>query len=494
MELRVKEVYIGAGGKNVAVLNYADASELDVRPLEKVKISFRGKEVIAIVDISERVVERGEIGLFLETLEALGAKEMDIVEVVPCERLASTFYIRKKLEGRELKEDEVMEIVRDIVGNRLSEIEIAYFVAATFTKKMSLKETYFLTKAIVETGKRLKLNKYPVLSKHSIGGICGNRISLIIVPTIASLGYTIPKTASKAITSPSGTADTMEVLANVSFGIDELKEIIEKVNACIVWGGSLDIAPADDKIIRIENPLMLDPRAQMSASILAKHIGVGTTHLILDLPTGREAKLKSYASARKFLSDLKWIGKKFNLKLDGVITRAREPIGNGIGPALEARDCLLILENRLRGNLREKAKLVGCRLLNLVGVELRRAQEMFERSIEKGKALKKFREIIEAQGGDPNIRPEDIEIGGYTYDVKARKRGKISHLDDNSIAILARLAGSPKDKGAGVYLHKHLGEKVKKGDKILTIYAESERKLTEAIRFLRKEKRIVVIR
>jgi len=494
MKLKVKEIDIAAGGKNVAILNYADASELDVRPLEKVKILFNNREVVATVDVSERIIEKGEVGLFLETLEALGAKKGEVVDVIPCERLASTLYIRKKLEGKELKEDEIFEIIRDIVNNKLSEIEIAYFVASTFTREMSLRETYFLTKAIVETGKRLKLNKYPILSKHSIGGVCGNRISLIVVPTIASLGYTIPKTASKAITSPTGTADTMEVFANVGFSLEELKEIIEKVGACIVWGGSLDIAPADDKIIKIEHPLMLDPKAQMSASILAKHIGMGTTHLILDLPIGEGAKLKNYSSARKFLGDLKWIGRKFNLKIEGVITKANEPIGNGIGPALEARDCLLILENKLNGSLKEKAKLIGSKLLNLVGVGFERAREIFEISIRKGKALEKFREIIEAQGGNRNVRVNDIEIGSYTYDAKAKKDGRVLHIDDNLIALVARAAGSPKDKGAGIYLHKHLNDKVKKGEKVLTIYAESERKLTEAIDLLKKEKKIIVIR
>ena len=211
--------------------------------------------------------------------------------------------------------------------------------------ELDINESVSLTKAMINTGEILKLNKYPVMDMHCIGGVAGNRTTMIIVPIVASAGLTIPKTSSRSITSPAGTADTMEVLSNVSFSIKEIKKVIRKTNACLVWGGSVNLAPADDKIIRIEHPVSLDPEGQLLASILAKKRSASATHLLIDIPIGKGSKIENRKKALHLKRLFESISKKLGIKIKVIITDGSQPVGNGIGPGLEARDVLWVLKN-----------------------------------------------------------------------------------------------------------------------------------------------------
>ena len=204
--------------------------------------------------------------------------------------------IRKKLVGKKLSYQEYYAIIEQIAHGDIGDIITTYFAAAGFTKGFTNKELYYLTRAMVETGEKLNFRGI-VADKHSVGGVPGYRTTLIVVPIVAAAGLKIPKTSSRAITSPAGTADVMEVLAQVSYSPEEIKEIVNKVGGCMVWGGTIHLAPADDEIIEVERAISFESYEKIVASVMAKKIAAGATHLVIDLPYGEGAKVKSKADA-----------------------------------------------------------------------------------------------------------------------------------------------------------------------------------------------------
>jgi AMP phosphorylase len=478
MKLKVRKLDIESGGLMVVLLNKLDAADMGIHSSDRVVITDK-KTFSAIVDITQTVVKKGEIGMFT----GVDIKEGTEVLVQAAERPASIDYIKKRLLGQTLTRDEIGQIIKDIVDNKLDSIELAYFVSSAYVTSLSDDETVSLAKAIVDNGEQISFERHPIVDKHCIGGVPGNRTTMVVVPILAAAGLTVPKTSSRAITSPAGTADTMQVMANVEFDIEELKRIVMKAGACMVWGGAVGLAPADDRIIRVRYPLRLDPEAFLVASILAKKRSVGAEIVLIDIPVGPGAKVKEMGDAKKLAHRFIEIGRRLGMEVECAITPGESPIGKGIGPALEARDVLEVLSGKGPVDLMEKS-------LSLAGVGLELAKkvprgsgyEMAQKLIKSGKAIDKMREIIKEQGGDPKIKVTDLPIGTKTFEFKAKERGKIVGFYNNAIAIIARTAGAPKDAGAGMVLHKNIGDLVKKDETIFTIYAESEYKLDDAIK------------
>jgi AMP phosphorylase len=342
---------------------------------------------------------------------------------------------------------------------------------------MSPKETIMLTQAMAEQGETLKIKRYPIIDKHCIGGVPGNRTTMVLVPVIAAAGLTIPKTSSRSITSPAGTADTMEVLSNVSFPLKDMKKIVQKTNGCVVWGGSLNLAPADDKIIKVERPLGIDAESQLLASILAKKLSVSSTHIIIDIPAGAGAKVKDRKAALLLKKQFEDVAKSLKMRVTVVITDGSQPIGKGIGPALEARDVLRVLMRDARRpfDLERKCVFMAGKIFEMAGIKngLVKAHHI----LDSGKAYMKMKEIIKAQGGNPDITPKEIVLGRCRHIVRADKSGIVKAIDNESITHLARVAGAPKFKGAGVYIYKHIGDKVEKGDKLFKVFTKGKNKL-----------------
>ncbi|MCD6088765.1 AMP phosphorylase [Candidatus Bathyarchaeota archaeon] len=478
MKLKAKILGLEAGGKLVALLNKEDAEDLGVSSLERVRIARGSREAIAIVNTATKLIERGTIGIYEEVRAALGveAEEEVDVEIAPLPR--SVHFIRNKLRQRKLTYEEILEIIKDMVKGNLSEIEIASFVTALHIFGLDLDEATSLSRAMVETGSTLEIDKHPIVDKHSIGGVPGDKTTLLVVPIVAAAGLTIPKSSSRAITSAAGSADRVEVLMPVSLSIDEMKRVVEKTNGCMVWGGSLNLAPADDMFVRIEHPLSIDPL--LLPSIMSKKKAVNAELLVLDIPTGRGTKVKTIGDAELLAKDFMELGRRLNIKVQCAITYGEQPVGYTIGPALEAQEALsVIMGERYVPDLIDKATDIAGMLLEMSGAKNGKTLAM--EILKSGKAEKKLREIIEAQGGKPEIKPEDIHIGEETFTVRSKKKGYLLWINNASLVELARLAGAPKDKGAGVRLHKKIGDVVKKNDPLFTIYAERGIKLQRAI-------------
>jgi len=478
MKLKAKILGLEAGGKLVALLNKEDAEDLGVSSLERVRIARGSREATAIVNTATKLIERGTIGIYEEVRAALGveAEEEVDVEIAPLPR--SVHFIRNKLRQRKLTYEEILEIIKDMVKGNLSEIEIASFVTALHIFGLDLDEATSLSRAMVETGSTLEIDKHPIVDKHSIGGVPGDKTTLLVVPIVAAAGLTIPKSSSRAITSAAGSADRVEVLMPVSLSIDEMKRVVEKTNGCMVWGGSLNLAPADDMFVRIEHPLSIDPL--LLPSIMSKKKAVNAELLVLDIPTGRGTKVKTIGDAELLAKDFMELGRRLNIKVQCAITYGEQPVGYTIGPALEAQEALsVIMGERYVPDLIDKATDIAGMLLEMSGAKNGKTLAM--EILKSGKAEKKLREIIEAQGGKPEIKPEDIHIGEETFTVRSKKKGYLLWINNASLVELARLAGAPKDKGAGVRLHKKIGDVVKKNDPLFTIYAERGIKLQRAI-------------
>lgn len=464
-------------GKPVCMIHEKTARDLSLHVGNRVSIkTFSNKKIISVVDTVSGIVGENEIAISEEIFKALSIKNEEIVDVKISDRPRSIELIKKKLEGSKLTREEIKEIIGDIEDNSLTEVELAFFISAVYTNGMTLEETEYLIEAMVESGNKMNL-KGKIADKHSIGGIAGNRTTPIIVSICASAGLVIPKTSSRAITSATGTADVIETIAKVDFSVDEIKKIIRKTNACFVWGGALGLAPVDDKIIKIERIANIDSTPQLLASILSKKISVGSKYIIIDIPYGKSAKVnRKQAETLKF-NFLK-LGKKFNLKLEVVLTDGSEPIGNGIGPVLEIKDIIKVLKrDSSPKDLEEKSLMLAGRLLELSGrAKKGEGEKTALKILDSGEAFKKFEQIIHAQKG----KIIEFREPAFFYDIIAEKDSKIQHIDNKLINKLARLAGCPEDKLAGIYIHKKKYDYIKKGEKIFTIYAISEEKLGHA--------------
>jgi AMP phosphorylase len=482
MELTAREIDIGTRSPTV-LLNTEDAAELGVHPLDRVQLAWDGGRRIGIVETTDELVPGGELGVTRRLGHVTGT-----VEVTVAPHPDAVHYIRKKLDGIELEHDEIDRIVSDIGEDRLSDIELSAWVVATYTQGLSLAETMHLTQCMTNAGQHLTWDESVVADKHSIGGVAGNRVTPIIVAIVASAGVTIPKTSSRAVTSPAGTADTMEVFCDVEFSTDEIRDIVGETNGCLVWGGGVNLSPVDDKIIRAEMPLSLDPHGQLIASVLSKKRSAGSTHVVVDIPYGEGAKVSDLNAARELADDFVRVGDHLGMTIECAITRGGVPVGRGIGPVLEARDVLAVLQGDGPEELRLKSVRLADILLDCCGREEVDAAEV----LRSGRALATFRDIVAAQGGDTDVTLADLRPGRHETTVSATRSGVVTHVDNRLVSDIARRAGAPRDRRAGIDLYRRVGDEVQEGDRLFTVYAESPAKLADAERLREKSEAVRV--
>lgn len=491
MKLYVRDIDISSGGVHVALINQKDALKLDIHVGDRIKIIKNKKVAHVVVDVadSDRFVQEGEIGLFNEVMKYLKTRNYDKIEIAITDKPKSVQYIKNKLQGEKLKKNEIYEIISDVVENRLTDVELSYFVSGCYTRGLDNEETVNLTKAIAETGNQLKLGNKLIIDKHCIGGVPGNRTTMCVIPMLIAAGFTVPKTSSRAITSPSGTADTMEVLCKVEFNIKELKDIIKDVGGFIVWGGSMNLAAADDRLIRIRHPLSLDPEGMLLASIMAKKASVGSKYVIIDIPFGPDVKQKTKSEANKLKLKFESLGKQLGMKMRIVITDGSQPIGYGMGASLEAQDVLKLLRNDpdapqdLRKKVIQMAETVFTDLKKDIkdkNAKTMTAKNYAKYLLDSGKAYEVFQKMIAAQGGNPNIHPDEIKLGEVINYYGAPKSGKIISINNKIISRIARTLGSPIDEGAGLFMKVKKGYTVKKGDPLFIAYAKSKEKMEYA--------------
>lgn len=460
--------------------------------LTRIRISNGKKTIVASLNVfNSNILTHNEIGLSDAAAKQLNVSQNDILYVSHLEPIESLGHVRSKIYNQSLDFKAYSEIINDIVDGDYSNIHLSAFITACAGGRMDITEVAHLTKAMIASGQQLNWNKEIVVDKHCIGGLPGNRTTPLIVAIVAAYGLTMPKTSSRSITSPAGTADTMEVMTNVTLSMEQIKSVVEKEGGCIVWGGTAQLSPVDDVLIKIEKALDIDSEGQMIASVLSKKAAAGSSHVIIDIPVGETAKVRSSEMAQQLKEHMETVGTTVGLKVKVVITDGNQPVGMGIGPALEAIDILKVLKNEADApkDLMERALFLAGELLELSGeVEKGSGVKTAQEILESGKAYEKFIAICNAQGRftEPILAPYKIEI-------KAEKSGVLERIDNRKIAKLAKLSGAPKSKSAGILLNVHLKDSIEKNQLLYTIYAESKGELNYAMKYQNNHNDIITI-
>ena len=474
--LRIRQLPIDTWHENVCFLhrNCSRYNAEDYLGTMKVDISGVTHSIRSKVNVidGDTILNPDEIGLSRHAFEALGLPEHSDVTIERTPSPKSVNALRSKLNGTELSLDGMHTVIRDIAEDRYTEKEIAAFLVAA-SQNLTINEVQSLTRARAEFAHRFDWGQDLVVDKHSMGGIPGSRITMIVIPIVAAHGLLIPKTSSRAITSAAGTADAMETVARVELTPDEVQQTVRENNGCIAWNGRLNHSSIDDVMNSITRPLGIDSTKWAVASILSKKLAAGATHTIIDIPVGPYAKVQQGRDGRELSRLFEEVGAGVGMTVIARVTDGSRPIGRGIGPALEVRDVYKVLENAPDApeDLREKALGFAASILEWdPEVSRGRGRGLAAKILQTGQALKSLESIIDAQGrkGDPD-RPGDL-----VYAVTASRSGTISKIDSHRISGIARRAGAPMDKSAGVDLAIRLGEEVKAGDTLYFIHANVE--------------------
>jgi len=458
----------------------------------RIELQCGGQTVAATLNVVDgELLDEQDIGLSEAAWEALGATPGAAISVRHPAPLASFAAVRGKIHGRPLDDAAAQAIIADVASGRYPDIHLSSFITACSGNRLDLAETIALTRAMAAAGERMHWPSQVVVDKHCVGGLPGNRTTLLVVPIVAALGMTMPKTSSRAITSPAGTADTMETLAPVAIGIDAMRRVVQQEGGCIVWGGSVTLSPADDVLIRVERPLELDSDGLLVASVLSKKLAAGASHVLIDIPVGRTAKVRSGQAAIQLATRLEGAGQALGLAVKCVISDGSQPVGVGIGPALEAMDVLAVLQGAPDAplDLRQRALALAAGVLELGGrAAPGEGLVLAAQTLDSGAAWAKFQAICAAQGG---LRQPPV--AACTHVLEACHAGRVVAIDNRKLATLAKLAGAPRAAAAGVRFFAPLGSRLEVGQPILSIHADTPGELAYALEYAEAQSNLVTV-
>ena len=459
----------------------------------QIELKAAGRSALATLhQVFSDIVAMDEVGLSEAVWHRLGAPDGAEVRISHPRPLESMSFVRAKVYGHRLNDERLRTIIKDVAAERYSDVQLAAFITAFSSQPPQIAEVVALTRAMVEAGDQLSWPGPLILDKHCVGGLPANRTTPLIVSIVAAAGLVIPKTSSRAITSPAGTADAMETMAPVDLDIPAMRRVVEREGGCVVWGGSVRLSPADDILIRVERALDLDSSAQLVASVLSKKIAAGSSHVLLDLPVGPTAKVRTESDATELGAQLQAVAAEFGLKVRPLLTDGTQPVGVGLGPALEARDVLAVLRREATApeDLRGRAVRLAGALLELGEASAEgHGQEDATAILADGRGLSKFMAICEAQGGfrEPTRAP-------LQHVIEASASGVLSNIDNRLLARVAKLAGAPRSPSAGLELHVKLGARIERGQPLMTLHGESPGELEYALAFADANPDILQIR
>jgi thymidine phosphorylase len=458
----------------------------------QVLVQAGDRQVQALLyQIDSELLAADQVALSEAAWQALGIRDGDVVQASHPPVLESLAGVRRRIHGQRLGADELLAILRDVSAGRYTDVHLAAFLTATAAMPLDGKETIDLTRAMVDVGERLHWASELVVDKHCIGGLPGNRTTPIVVAIAAACGLTMPKTSSRAITSPAGTADVMETLAPVNLDLATLRRVVEAEGACLAWGGAMHLSPADELFVRIERELDIDTEGQLIASVLSKKIAAGATHVVIDIPVGPTAKMRSTEAAQHLEARLTQTAGNFGLTLRCLFTDGTQPVGRGVGPALEAYDVLAVLNSSPDApeDLRARSAHIAGAVLELGGAAAKGAGvQMALATLDDGRAWSKFQRICAAQGG-MRTPPR----AAFVEPLLATHAGYITRIDNRKLSRLAKLSGAPESPAAGVRLETRLGDEVRAGQPLLYLHAQSPGELAYAMDYARTVGSILLI-
>jgi len=486
--LKSKKLDLKGGDEYNVLLNESDAQILGVEDGALIEFYWRDVFLNVYVHLTLTEVDKGTVGLYSEIWEAFSVlNDVYCSLSLPVESRTSEI-LRKKILGKKLSEEELLTVMKEMGNGRIGVIETAYFMGTFFNPGFDEDEVLWMTEGMAQSGdildfRNLRKNGNLVVDKHSIGGVAGKGITPVIVPIIASCGLVIPNTSTRAITSPAGTSDILETVMPVSLDKEEINRVVKETGACLIWGGALDLAPADDVLIHVEKLIHLESFQKILVSIVAKKISMGISHIVIDIPYGEGTKVSNPEDSVMFENEFKKLFKRVGIECVVYRRLVKGPDGRSVGPNLEMKEGLKILERKddrskhLENLIIDMAEM----LLELSGkAEKGKGRELALLKLDSGEALNKFWEIAKAQGAEKIVKSDDIRGGEYSFDVVHNRTGVVKMIDNKALMKVSRALGTPSIKEAGIYVHKMVGEEVKKGEKVLTLYSTTNSRLDHA--------------
>jgi pyrimidine-nucleoside phosphorylase len=396
--------------------------------------------------------------------------------------------IKKKRDGGSLSRDELSHLLDGYLKGEVPDYQISAFLMAVFFNGMTEEETFNLTDILLKSGHIMDLSDIPgpKVDKHSTGGV-GDKVSLVLVPLVASAGIVIPMMSGRGLGHTGGTLDKLESIPGfrTSLDVDEVKEALKRIG-CVMIGYSEKMTPLDRKLYMLRDvTATVDSIPLITASIMSKKLSEGLQGLILDVKVGSGAFMKDLESARKLARSMVEIGNSFGVKTIAVITDMNDPLGMTVGNSLEVNESIETLKGKGSDDLMEVTLYLGALMLKIAGIEenLEVGKERLTRLIENGSALKRFEEMVELQGGNPQIveRPTLLPHSCLSIDVFSEKEGYIHSMDAEVIGRVSMMLGAGRermdsdiDPAAGIILKKKVGDYVKPDDILCTFCTSDE--------------------
>ncbi len=407
--------------------------------------------------------------------------------------------IEKKRDGNELLKEEIEYIVTNYTNGKIPDYQVSALLMAIFYQDMTNEEITNLTLAIANSGDVIDLSSLEGIKvdKHSTGGV-GDTTTLILAPLVASVGVTVAKMSGRGLGYTGGTLDKLEAIPGFQIELsDEAFVRIVNESKVAVIGQSGNLAPADKKLYALRDvTATVDSLPLIASSIMSKKIAAGADAIVLDVTTGDGAFMKNIEDARRLAKTMTSIGKLANRETVAVISDMSEPLGEAIGNSLEVVEAIETLQGNGPEDLVEMCYALGSQMVVLAGKAktIDEARTLLQEALESGKALAKFKEMIQNQGGDPTIveQPERILTARYTMELPAKQSGVVSKIVANELGIAAMMLGAGRktkeddiDHAVGLKLHKKIGDTVTKGESLLTIYS-NDKEISSVIELLYK--------
>lgn len=408
--------------------------------------------------------------------------------------------ITKKKEGYELSAEEIAFAVNGYVQGDVADYQMSALLMAICLKGMTDKETYQLTKTMLESGDTVDLSRFGTFSvdKHSTGGV-GDKTTLIVAPIVASLGCKVAKMSGRGLGFTGGTVDKLESLSgyNAALNSSDFLDLVEKTGVAVV-GQSGNLVPADKKLYALRDvTATIDSIPLIASSIMSKKLASGSHNIVLDVKYGSGAFMKTKEGASALAQAMIKIGESFGRRVRALVTNMGVPLGFAVGNRIEVWEAIQVLQGRGEPRLREICVSLASNIVALAqNIDTPSAKAMVENAIANGLAFEKMKEWIKCQGGDVSYleSPDTLLDAKYKKAYIAKKDGYISKLQADKIGIASALLGAGRvkledqiDYNAGIIFEKSYGDYVHAGDTIATLYSDknafdvAERELDDAI-------------
>ncbi|MFC0470468.1 pyrimidine-nucleoside phosphorylase [Halalkalibacter kiskunsagensis] len=396
--------------------------------------------------------------------------------------------IEKKRDGEELTNEEIQFMIEGYTNGDIPEYQISAFAMAVFFKGMTQPESAYLTMAMVESGDQIDLSAIDGIKvdKHSTGGV-GDTTTLVLAPLVAAVGVPVAKMSGRGLGHTGGTIDKLEAIAgfNVEIDNEEFNKLVNS-NKVAVVGQSGNLTPADKKLYGLRDvTATVESIPLIASSIMSKKIASGADAIVLDVKTGSGAFMKDLEGAKALAKAMVEIGNEVGRQTIAVISDMSQPLGCAIGNSLEVREAIDTLKGKGPNDLLELCLVLGSQMVYLAEKAETKveARKMLEEVITNGQALETFKTFISAQGGDPSIvdTPDKLPSASYTFEVNAKETGFVSEIVSDKVGTAAMILGAGRatkdskiDLAVGLVLNKKIGERVEKGESLVTIHSNRE--------------------